>query len=133
MKVALAFLPKITLNAIQVSFAVNLPLLSFFSFILFILIFYSIYVLFSFLLSVLLYLRSQFHQCWLWKENLYVYLTVQKVQARSKNLGHSLQLTDLCYILLPLLCWMKNISSCSWCVFTFFLSQNWKLQSKKWL
>ena len=57
MKVALAFLPKVRLNKILASFVLNLHLLSVFSFILFVLVFYFIY-LFSFLLKCFIVLKE---------------------------------------------------------------------------
>ena len=70
-------------------------------------------------------LRVRCHQCLLWKENLYVDLLIQKYLVRFWP--HSLQLSELYYILLVLLCWIENSCSRSLHIITVFKSLilNW--------
>ena len=58
MKFPLAFLPTVRLSKTLACFVLNLPLFRFFLFILFILVFYSIYVLFSFLVERSIILKN---------------------------------------------------------------------------
>ena len=58
MKVELAFLPNVRLSKILFCFVLNLPLFRFFSFILFILVFYFICILFLFLLKRFIVLKD---------------------------------------------------------------------------
>ena len=62
-------------------------LFKFFSFILFVSDFYFIYC-FRFYESVLLYLRIQFHQCWLWKEHSFITLTFRKLTFLTSWYAH---------------------------------------------
>ena len=121
MKVALEFLPKIRLNAIQASFALNLVLFScccFFSFILFILVFYSNYALFSFLLKCsIVFKESVLPVLTLKRKSLYVFKWAKSACQIKKFGAHSLKLTDLCHIC------MKSSCSCSLCIYTIFKSK----------
>ena len=96
-----------------------------------VLVFYSLFVYcFRFPKSVLLYLRIQFHQCWIWKKHLYVDLVAQKCLWDQEILvTFSLQPAELYYILLVFLCWMENSCSRSLHVIAF-LSQSWSTAKK---
>ena len=93
MKVALEFLPRLRLNKILTSFALNELVFSFFSFNFFLYYFDIVYLFFvyHFYQHILLYLRIQFHQCWfmqVYAKWIYAGLLAQKIVVGSRNFGH---------------------------------------------